>query len=162
MAGAFWQPAGEVVLAGLQQLISEGDIRIDQHDRPRHMVTVRLTARGALHFDALMTRDVRDTPEPLFHAVMMIEVALVDVLPIAQRWSQVTALLERLKRDLHALRGEGMTGGRTGNPARCRSYARQFDEDRLEGEIRWLGAFAEMAGSFGTLPRTMGLTGAQQ
>ena len=160
MAGASWQPAAEVVLAGLQRLTADGDIRIEPSVRPRHLVMVRLTARGALRLDALMKRDVRHTPEPLFHAVMMIKIALVDILPIPQRWRQVTALLERLKRDLQALRGEARPGESGHEAAPCWSYARQFDENRLEGEIRWLGGLAEMAaGPLGALPRDIGLTG---
>ena len=98
-----------------------------------------------------MDRDVRHTPEPLFHTAMMIKIALVDVLPLAQRWRQVSGLLERLTRDLQALRRDA---------ANSWNYARLFDEDRLEGEIRWLRALAEMAGSLRTLPPAEELAGA--
>lgn len=151
MAGAFWQPTEDVVLSGLQQLIAEGCLQIDSAGRPRHVVLVQTTERGRLRFAALMDRDVRHTPEPLFHAVMMSKVALVDVLPLAQRWRQVSTLLDRLTRDLQTLRRDA---------AHSWSYARLFDEDRLEGEIRWLRALAEMAGSLSTLPPAEDLAGA--
>mgnify|MGYP003667665320 FL=1 len=151
MAGAFWQPSGDVVLSGLQQLISEGCLQVGPAERPRHVVCVRATERGRLKFAALMDRDVRHTPEPLFHTAMMIKIALVDVLPLAQRWRQVSGLLERLTRDLQALRRDA---------ANSWNYARLFDEDRLEGEIRWLRALAEMAGSLRTLPPAEELAGA--
>ena len=151
MSGAFWQPTEDVVLSGLQQLITEDCLRIDPAARPRHVVWVRATERGRLKFAALMDRDVRHTPEPLFHAVMMSKIALVDVLPLAQRGRQVSSLLERLARDLQTLRRDAASSW---------NYARLFDEDRLEGEIRWLRALVEMAGSLRTLPPAEELAGA--
>lgn len=151
MAGAFWQPTEDVVLSGLQQLIAGGCLQIDPAGLPRHLVALQTTERGDLRFAALMDCDIRQTPEPLFHAVMMSKIALVDVLPLAQRWRQVSTLLERLTRDLRTLRS---------GVAQSWSYARLFDEDRLKGEIRWLRALAEMAGSFGTLPPAGEIAGA--
>lgn len=160
MAGAFWQPAEEVIVAGLQQLIADGDIRIEPARRPRHIVVVQVTPRGALQFEELMKREIRQTPEPMFHAVMMIKIALVDILPLAQRWRQVTALLERLQRDLYVLRRDrGKGKKRSGELACATSYARLFDEDRLEGEIRWLGGLAERVTASGASPHPVELTG---
>lgn len=152
MAGTFWRPDEEVVLAGLKGLVDDGAVRIGTAEHSVHVVAVRLTVRGIARFDALMARDIGDVPEPLFHAAMMVKVALLEALPAERRWRQIAVLLNRLNADLTALR-------RRDGRARPGTAARRFEQVRLESEIAWLGTLAGMTGPAGAMARGETLSG---
>lgn len=137
LGGRFWRPTGEVVIAALEALARRGLVSITNAGRPAYQSTVRCTPGGEAELADLLRRDIENTPEPLFHGLLGVTIALLDLLPPAERWRVIDRLVDRLRADLAAVR-------------RRSGLAMHFEESRLDGEIRWLSALRDVtAGRIG-------------
>lgn len=133
LGGGFWQPTSDVIVTCLESLEARALLAIE--NPPASASVVRLSVSGFDYLAVLMRRDMRDVPEPLFHCLLGIKIALIELLSHSDRQRQIEALISRL---------EGVVKGiRKTKNSRLKQYDHlttviDFEETRLRCEIGWL------------------------
>jgi hypothetical protein len=135
LGGSFWQPTTEVITACLELLEARELVTIDSP--PGATSLVRVSVTGFDYLAVLMRRDMRNVPEPLFHCLLGIKIALLDLLSPQDRKRQITALINRLESMIAALGKAG--SNRPAARQKCLNGVIDFEKNRLKSEIRWLG-----------------------
>lgn len=138
LGGGFWYPTVEVIATSLSALESQSLLTIESAPVPASDTVIRLTGRGADHLAGLLRRSTDDMPEPLFHCILGIKIALLDVLAPGERRHQITNLVDRLETTRRTLRGKMNLMNLCPKRRRQLYNVVGFEETRLATEIKWL------------------------
>lgn len=135
LGGGFWSPTVDVITTCLQTLETQRFVSIQSPPVPAADTVVYLSDIGADHLANLLNRDNAGVPEPLYHCLLGIKIALLDVLPQIDRQHQITIMVNRLKQVRDTIRGK------VNRCSRQHHHLRNvigFEENRIDNEIKWL------------------------
>lgn len=137
LGGSFWHPTTDVISACLEALEARQLLTIENYPAPAAAALVRLSVSGIDYLAMLLRRDMGDVPEPLFHCLLAIKIALLDLLSRRDRQRQLEAMIIRLECAAQTIRA---TKDKHHNQRSHLSNVIDFEENRLRSEIRWLCA----------------------
>ena len=147
LGGEFWCPTVEVIATSLSAMETQGLLKIESVPVAASDTVIRLTGKGADHLAGLLRRSTNEMPEPLFHCVLGIKIALLDVLAPAERRNQITDMVDRLETARQTLRGKMNLMNRCPKRKRQLYSVVEFAETRLATEIKWLTELRDASAS---------------